>query len=96
MTSSVFEQDLNIGAALWLAAGGRGRVLEIKEHPRCTPPGACELAVECQGCTNAGACELAVVGDQGCARAPVLLVGSGADEQCGGYARYRTRFKQGG
>ncbi|BBN18901.1 hypothetical protein MPTK1_8g06440 [Marchantia polymorpha subsp. ruderalis] len=28
--------------------------------------------------------------------ARVLLVGSGADEQCGGYGRHRTKFKQGG
>jgi len=80
---SVCEQDLNIGAALWLAASGRGRVLEVEEHR--------------EPCTAApGVCELAVVQGQGCAWAPVLLVGAGADEQCGGYARYRTRFKQGG
>eukprot|EP00897_Mesotaenium_endlicherianum_P005281 jgi/Mesen1/4781/ME000242S03956 len=29
-------------------------------------------------------------------RACVMLVGTGADEQCGGYARYRTKFKAGG
>ncbi|KAG6551461.1 hypothetical protein Mapa_006884 [Marchantia paleacea] len=28
--------------------------------------------------------------------ARVLLVGSGADEQCGGYGRHRTKFRQGG
>ncbi|KAL3699321.1 hypothetical protein R1sor_017343 [Riccia sorocarpa] len=29
-------------------------------------------------------------------QARVLLVGSGADEQCGGYGRHRTKFRQGG
>lgn len=28
--------------------------------------------------------------------ARVLLVGSGADEQCGGYGRHRTKFRLGG
>jgi asparagine synthetase B (glutamine-hydrolysing) len=28
--------------------------------------------------------------------ARVLLVGAGADEQCGGYSRHRTKFRLGG
>lgn len=28
--------------------------------------------------------------------ARVVLIGTGADEQCGGYGRYRTKFKLGG
>lgn len=28
--------------------------------------------------------------------AKILLVGSGADEQCAGYGRHRTKYRQGG
>ncbi|CAM0949424.1 unnamed protein product [Alopecurus aequalis] len=58
--------DLNIGIALWLAAGGDGWVdgqghrYKYKSTSR------------------------------------VLLVGSGADEQCAGYGRHRTKYRLGG
>ncbi|KAK3136838.1 hypothetical protein QOZ80_5BG0443200 [Eleusine coracana subsp. coracana] len=64
--------DLNIGIALWLAAGGDGWV-------------------------DGSACHL-----QDSSRykyrstSRVLIVGSGADEQCAGYGRHRTKYRLGG
>ncbi|KAL4586754.1 hypothetical protein LXL04_011398 [Taraxacum kok-saghyz] len=64
--------DLNIGIALWLAAGGDGYVSEeITE-------------------TNNSKCQLAKYKSD----SRILLVGSGADEQCAGYGRYRTKFRE--
>ncbi|XP_062111422.1 uncharacterized protein LOC133822956 isoform X2 [Humulus lupulus] len=55
--------DLNIGIALWLAAGGDGWVYENYELVRYR------------------------------SKARILLVGSGADEQCAGYGRHRTKYR---
>lgn len=66
-------QDLNIGIALWLAAGGDGWVYE----------------------------EIGALDNENCqcvkykSEAPILLVGSGADEQCAGYGRHKTRYRSG-
>ncbi|XP_008786007.2 asparagine synthetase domain-containing protein C4F6.11c isoform X1 [Phoenix dactylifera] len=65
--------DLNIGIALWLAAGGDGWV-------------------------DGNICNL---GEDRCrhrykSMAQILLLGSGADEQCAGYGRHRTRYRLGG
>ncbi|XP_073115912.1 uncharacterized protein [Elaeis guineensis] len=65
--------DLNIGIALWLAAGGDGWV---------------------DG-------EICNLGEDQCryrykSMAQILLLGSGADEQCAGYGRHRTRYRLGG
>ncbi|KAL2905397.1 Asparagine synthetase domain-containing protein 1 [Bienertia sinuspersici] len=66
--------DLNIGIALWLAAGGDGWVHEADNYTQ----------------------------HEGCQRfnykseARILLVGSGADEQCAGYGRHRTKFRNSG
>ncbi|XP_068656690.1 uncharacterized protein [Aristolochia californica] len=65
--------DLNIGTALWLAAGGDGWVSE------CNLIGLEKDSKRFKYKSEA----------------KVLLVGSGADEQCAGYSRYRTKFKQG-
>ncbi|XP_023767251.1 uncharacterized protein LOC111915848 [Lactuca sativa] len=61
--------DLNIGIALWLAAGGDGCVSE-----------------EINGNNNS---KVKYRSDS-----RILLVGSGADEQCGGYGRHRTKFRE--
>ncbi|KAL7593288.1 hypothetical protein Lser_V15G35447 [Lactuca serriola] len=62
-------QDLNIGIALWLAAGGDGCVSE-----------------EINGNNNSKV--------KYNADSRILLVGSGAEEQCGAYGRHRTKFKE--
>ncbi|KAF3777581.1 Asparagine synthetase domain-containing protein 1 [Nymphaea thermarum] len=66
--------DLNIGIALWLAAGGDGWVNE----------GA------------SGNCEKTAQRHKYKSEARILLVGSGADEQCAGYGRHKTKYRQGG
>ncbi|PIA57680.1 hypothetical protein AQUCO_00600423v1 [Aquilegia coerulea] len=66
--------DLNIGIALWLAAGGDGWVdTGISNN----------FGQYCQ--------RLKYKSD-----AKILLVGSGADEQCAGYSRHRTKYRMGG
>ncbi|KAL3511036.1 hypothetical protein ACH5RR_030437 [Cinchona calisaya] len=61
--------DLNIGVALWLAAGGDGWIYEGMNHSGQRIKYKSE--------------------------ARILLVGSGADEQCAGYGRYKTKFRNG-
>uniref|UniRef100_A0A0E0MNW8 Asparagine synthetase domain-containing protein n=1 Tax=Oryza punctata TaxID=4537 RepID=A0A0E0MNW8_ORYPU len=64
--------DLNIGIALWLAAGGDGWV----DGSICNMQDACRYKYK--------------------STSRVLLVGSGADEQCAGYGRHRTKYRLGG
>ncbi|PIN16750.1 hypothetical protein CDL12_10595 [Handroanthus impetiginosus] len=63
--------DLNIGIALWLAAGGDGWLCEEISSNN----GAKHERVKYKSETK------------------ILLVGSGADEQCAGYGRHRTKFR---
>ncbi|XP_059655686.1 uncharacterized protein LOC132302766 isoform X1 [Cornus florida] len=65
--------DLNIGIALWLAAGGDGWVYE--------------------GIGSDGYEECQRV--QYKSESKILLVGSGADEQCAGYGRHKTKYRHG-
>ncbi|XP_074584105.1 uncharacterized protein LOC141840106 isoform X2 [Curcuma longa] len=65
--------DLNIGMALWLAAGGDGWV----------DGRLCNLRNNNQRYRYKST-------------ARILLVGSGADEQCAGYGRHRTKYRLGG
>ncbi|KAI3731526.1 hypothetical protein L1987_62714 [Smallanthus sonchifolius] len=66
--------DLNIGIALWLAAGGDGWVSEeIGENNK-----------------NDSECQRVKYKSE----SRILLVGSGADEQCAGYGRHKTKYKQ--
>lgn len=64
-------QDLNIGIALWLAAGGDGWLYQDTR-------------------SNVGF-QYERVKYKSMAR--ILLVGSGADEQCAGYGRHKTKFR---
>lgn len=61
-------QDLNIGVALWLAAGGDGWLYEESEGYK---------PVKYKS------------------KARILLIGSGADEQCAGYGRHKTKYRHG-
>ncbi|KAF5185350.1 Asparagine synthetase domain-containing protein [Thalictrum thalictroides] len=66
--------DLNIGIALWLAAGGDGWVdTGISNN----------FGQDCQRLKYKSG-------------AKILLVGAGADEQCAGYSRHRTKYRMGG
>ncbi|GLU09562.1 hypothetical protein SLE2022_264150 [Rubroshorea leprosula] len=65
--------DLNIGIALWLAAGGEGWVHEDADT---------DMNKDIQSVKYKS-------------RAKILLVGSGADEQCAGYGRHRTKYLNG-
>jgi asparagine synthetase B (glutamine-hydrolysing) len=99
---------LNIGTALWLASSGKGNVrscpasevatqksLALEQESgqnsnnvlREAPEGSSEEAIEGGGTEGENYYE---------SEARVLLVGSGADEQCGGYGRHRTKFRLGG
>ncbi|THU51486.1 hypothetical protein C4D60_Mb06t31540 [Musa balbisiana] len=69
----LLPDDLNIGIALWLAAGGDGWV----------DGGHCKLHNNHQRYRYKST-------------ARILLVGSGADEQCAGYGRHRTKYRLGG
>eukprot|EP01018_Ginkgo_biloba_P014035 Gb_12885 [translate_table: standard] len=74
--------DLNIGTALWLAACGDGWVEE-------------------DGYSSVDSDSLSdrhklLKRREYKSEARILLVGSGADEQCAGYGRHRTKFRQGG
>uniref|UniRef100_J3NEE3 Glutamine amidotransferase type-2 domain-containing protein n=1 Tax=Oryza brachyantha TaxID=4533 RepID=J3NEE3_ORYBR len=64
--------DLNIGIALWLAAGGDGWV----DGSICSMQDGSRYKYK--------------------STSRVLLVGSGADEQCAGYGRHRTKYRLGG
>lgn len=70
---TIVFQDLNIGIALWLAAGGNGQVNKVIGHTA----GENNQLVRYKS------------------EARILLVGSGADEQCAGYGRHKTKFRQG-
>lgn len=67
--------DLNIGAALWLAAGAEG-TLHLPTAGNSSEAAAAAGLAEGQAYRS---------------EARVVLLGHGADEQCAGYGRHRTR-----
>lgn len=73
MWLTLLFQDLNIGIALWLAAGGNGWVDEVIGLENDVAHHRVEYKSE----------------------ARILLVGSGADEQCAGYGRHKTKYRLG-
>lgn len=77
--------DLNIGAALWLAAQGQGTLL------------VCENGVgKGAGDIDSTGDQQPWVGQQYRSAARVVFLGHGADELFGGYSRHRTRFRNAG
>ncbi|XP_057963180.1 uncharacterized protein LOC131154429 isoform X2 [Malania oleifera] len=72
ITPAKTYMDINIGIALWLAAGGDGWVAE--------------------GISNDYKVHQCV---KYRSEARILLVGSGADEQCAGYGRHKTKYRLG-
>ncbi|KAJ7518956.1 hypothetical protein O6H91_20G016900 [Diphasiastrum complanatum] len=100
--------DFNIGTALWFAARGDGWVDSTLHPDWLDMIRSASFPLENQrldmdlhetkdnlhpSCPSHGG-ELKRFNYKSEAR--VLLVGTGADEQCAGYARYRTKFKLGG
>lgn len=116
--------DLNIGAALWLAVSGKGRLhLPARPPPQtaahqpppqqaapCDPADS-NVSDSCDTCERACGSQPSSDGSpvyseaaehahlEGAAfesAARVVLLGHGADEQCAGYGRHRTRYRWGG
>ncbi|GMH32534.1 hypothetical protein BSKO_00368 [Bryopsis sp. KO-2023] len=79
--------DLNVGAPLWLAARGRGKLNMISDPPDSSD----EVVVEAVSNPFES-----IHGVEFTSSAPVVLMGHGADEQCCGYARHKSRFREGG
>ncbi len=77
--------DFNIGGALWLAAAGVGRLIDV--CPASDVDGSNE---------DAAAPSIKVLEDRYVSKARVVFLGHGADELFGGYSRHRTRFAKGG
>lgn len=75
--------DLNIGAALWLAARAHGTLRLPTFSDRPTAPLATPISSSSHGQVY-----------RSCAR--VVLLGHGADEVFAGYSRHRTAFRVGG
>lgn len=81
--------DLNIGTALWLAACGEGWVEEdelLQGEDDCCLYESHSLSTRHEIFKR----------KKYRSEAKILLVGSGADEQCAGYGRHRTKFRLGG
>ncbi|XP_057858625.2 uncharacterized protein LOC131067563 isoform X2 [Cryptomeria japonica] len=81
--------DLNIGTALWLAACGDGWV---EEEEFCQGEDECHFN-ESHLLSNKNR---KFKRTKYKSEARILFVGSGADEQCAGYGRHRTKFRLGG
>ena len=95
--------DLNIGAALHIGASCRGRLRIYSGglwHAPLTPTESedgGEGEGEGKGKGEGTSAPPPLPQEPAyCSRARVILMGQGADEQCGGYGRHRTVFKAGG
>ncbi len=91
--------DLNIGAALWLAVRADGRLYTPAAATATAAPAP--AAVASSRPITATATAAASSGPATCAAATgqpyrsaarVVFMGHGADEQCAGYGRHRTRY----
>jgi hypothetical protein len=82
--------DLNIGAALWLAARGEGALV--------TPADAAAGVAAHGGDADAAAAAAAAAAPRPRVRssARAVFLGTGADEQAAGYGRHRTAAREGG
>ena len=85
--------DLNIGAALWLAARGAG-TLHLPTAQRGTPTTG--QYSDSSASSNQAQVRASELGRAYVSQARVVFVGHGADEVFCGYGRHRTAFKFGG
>ncbi len=104
---SATVMDLNIGAALWFAASGDG-VLRLPAAGACAGGSPAGVAPWGGLADRLSALEVAeseldsqqqqqqLSGSRYRSAARVVLLGHGADEQCAGYGRHRTRFRAAG
>jgi hypothetical protein len=82
--------DLNIGMALWMAAKARGPVRILQGITQ-----ALDRNADSQPSTSHDAVlpSLWAGGKEYVSQARAVLLGHGADEQCAGYGRHRTKFR---
>ena len=89
--------DLNIGAALWLAARATGRLCTVLPTPAGSLPSGQAADTPASAIGDAtSVCRHRQLEEHGSwtSQAKVVLLGQGADEQCAGYGRHRTRFRE--
>ena len=82
--------DFNIGGALWLAAAGAGRLIDVVDTDSSSSPSADVSSVRMFSPSAS------VVEERYVSKARVVFLGHGADELFGGYGRHRTRFAKAG
>ena len=101
---STTVMDLNIGAALWLAARAQGTLLvhtpdshlPKDDSPSADAASTCTAALHNRSSpqpNGSGGRAERVTEEIYRSRARVVLLGHGADELCAGYGRHRTRFR---
>jgi len=90
--------DFNIGGALWLAAAGTGRLIDVVDDDVVDDGASTNEASNrsLSGAPHAPTTVVVVVDERYVSKARVVFLGHGADELFGGYGRHRTRFTKGG
>ena len=88
--------DFNIGGALWLAAAGTGRLIDVVDDDVVDDDASTNDASNRSLSGAPHAPTSVVVDERYVSKARVVFLGHGADELFGGYGRHRTRFTKGG